>query len=124
MAEPTSTVVPLFIDDQPATAVCVARRLRDDLVMVTVSGEIDLSNVSLLRQHLSCYEQEPWLVIDASSVQFCAVVGARLLHTMAVRSSVAGQRFEIVDNPAIARVLAATGLADGITRRSSFEPEV
>jgi anti-anti-sigma factor len=122
MAEPTPTVTPPFIDDEPAVGVAV-RRLRDDLVIVAVRGEIDLSNISLLEKDLARYEQESWVVVDMSSVRFCAVVGARLLHTMAIRSSVAGQRFEVVDNPAIARVLEATGLAHGITRRSSLEPE-
>jgi anti-anti-sigma factor len=122
MAEPTPTVTPPFFDDEPAVRVAV-RRLRDDLVIVAVRGEIDLSNISLLEKDLARYEQESWVVVDMSSVRFCAVVGARLLHTMAIRSSVAGQRFEVVDNPAIARVLEATGLAHGITRRSSLEPE-
>jgi anti-anti-sigma factor len=122
MAEPTPTVTPPFFDDEPAVRVAV-RRLRDDLVIVAVRGEIDLSNISLLEKDLARYEQESWVVVDMSSVRFCAVVGARLLHTMAIRSSVAGQRFEVVDNPGIARVLEATGLANGITRRSSLEPE-
>jgi anti-anti-sigma factor len=125
MAEPTSTItIPSIIDDESTPAARVtARRLRDDLVVVTVHAEIDLANISLLEKELAGYEQEPWLIVDMSRVRFCAVVGARLLHVMAIRSSVAGRRFEVVDNPAIARVLEVTGLADGITRRSSLETE-
>jgi len=122
MAEPTqATPLPQLDDDQlVATVHVTARRHRDDLVVVTVDGEIDLSNIPLLENELGRLEGEPRLVVDLSAVRFCAVVGVRLLHTMAVRSSVDGRRFEVVVNPAIARVLKVTGLADGITRRTAL----
>lgn len=122
MAEPTqATPLPQLDDDQlVATVHVTARRHRDDLVVVTVDGEIDLSNIALLENVLGRLEGEPWLVIDLSAVRFCAVVGVRLLHTMAVRSSVDGRRFEVVVSPAIARLLKGTGLADGITRRTAL----
>lgn len=121
MAEPPPLpAINRVVDDESVAAVYVAtRRYPDDLVVVTVDGEIDLSNISRFEKKLVGHEKEPWLVLDMSGVRFCGVVGARLLHTMAVRSSIVGRRFEIVDSRAIARVLEATGLAEGITRRTS-----
>ena len=122
MAEPTqpATFPPLDDDQLIATVHVTARRHRDDPVVLSFNGEIDLSNIELFEIELRRLEEEPWLVIDLSAVRFCAVVGVRLLHTMAVRSSVDGRRFEVVVNPAIARVLKVTGLADGITRRTAL----
>jgi len=125
MAEQTrTTAITLVIDDdEPRAAVYVsARRHRDDLIVVTVRGEIDLSNIALLEGELAGHEEEPWLVIDRSGVRFCGVAGARLLHTMAIRALTDGRRFELIDNPAIARVLEATGLANDITCRTSIHP--
>jgi anti-anti-sigma factor len=113
-----------IVDHEPTAAVYVtAQRHRDDLVVATVRGEIDLSNISRLEKELAGHEEEPWLVIDLSDVGFCGVVGARLLHETAMRSSTAGRRFEVVDNPAIARLLKATGLGDGVVRRTSIGAE-
>ena len=52
MAEPTPTIaIPPIIDDNSASAVRVtARRLRDDLVVVTVNAEIDLYNMPCWRR--------------------------------------------------------------------------
>jgi anti-anti-sigma factor len=119
MAEPTKLTAIKFAAREESAAVYVAAgRYTDDLVVVTVDGEIDLSNISQFEKELADHRLEPWLVLDMSGVRFCGVVGARLLHTMANESSTAGRRFEVIDNPAIARVLVATGLADGITRRT------
>jgi anti-anti-sigma factor len=117
MAEPASTATgaPHVGDETVAQLYVTARRRRDQHVVVTVHGEVDLSNISLFRTKLTAYDDEPWLVVDMSGVRFCGVVGARWLHTMAVQSSPAGQRFEVVTNPMIARMLVMTGLADDIT---------
>jgi len=105
MAEQISTsAFNLAVGNESAAVNVAVQRYPDDLVLVTVDGEIDISNISLLEKELARHGQEPRLVLDMSGVRFCDVVGARLLHTMAVRSAVAGCRFEVIDNPAIARV--------------------
>jgi len=121
MAEPAQqTLIPSLGGGQPAAIACVTARLDRDGVVVTVTGEIDLSNISVLENELARHEQVPRVVIDLSAVEFCAVVGVRLLHVVALRLAATGRRFEVVDNPMIARVLRATDLADDVTRRRSL----
>lgn len=107
-----AAVAPLYFTEQ---------RNPDHRVVVTVHGEVDLSNVSLLRNRLTGYDHVPWLVVDMSGVRFCGVVCLRFLHTLAVRSSMAGRRFEVVTNPVLARLLVLTGLADDIAHRASVD---
>lgn len=123
MAETTRTrpMSPIVKDDPPAPLHVAARPSGHGRVVVTVHGEIDLSNVLLLEQELAVHEPQPWLVVDMSQVRFCGVVGARLLHAMAIRSSAGGRRFEVVASQTLARVLDATGLAGDITRVSAAE---
>jgi anti-anti-sigma factor len=123
MAEPIRTTATTWsVDDAAVAPLSVTeQRNPDHRVVVAVHGEVDLSNISLLRNNLAGYDQERWLVVDMSGVRFCGVVGARLLHTMAVESSVAGRRFDVVTNPVLARLLALTGLADDITQRASLD---
>lgn len=120
MAEPTTTTINRSVDDETLAPLhVIARRHQHRLLVVTVHGEIDLSNISLLENELAAHGEEPWLVVDMSGVEFCGVVGARCLHVMAVQSSTFGRRFEVVTNPMIARMLQVTGLAGGIAVRSA-----
>ena len=119
MAEQSFT--PLAPDSAAAEPVellrITARRHGRDLVVLTAHGEVDLSNAWLLGSELARHEDMPSLVVDMSRVRFCGVAGARMLHTAATRSTVTGQRLEIVDNAAIARLLTVTGLAADLPRR-------
>ena len=99
----------------------VTARRRHDRVVVAVHGEIDMSNVSSFEAELAAHAAQPWLIVDLSGVLFCSVAGARLLQRKAVRATATGQRFEVVVNRALARLLDATGLADGITRTTYAE---
>lgn len=111
---------PIPVDDEPAALYLATDRRQDPaLVVVTVRGEIDLANIAPLRTLLASHADEPWLVVDMSAVRFCGVACGRLLHTLAVQSLMTGRRFEIVDNPTVARLLKAAGFASDITRRPS-----
>ncbi len=96
----------------------VTAQRRDDGVVLAVRGEIDLSNVSWVERELAMYAAEPRLVADLSEVSFCSVAGAHLLHRTAVQAAAAGRRFEVVVDHVVARLLAVTGLAAGMTCRS------
>lgn len=81
-----------------------------DLVVLTAEGDIDLSNAWMFERELARHDDTPQLVVDMSGVAFCGVAGARALKAAASRSSVIGQHMAVVDNPAVARLLAAAGL--------------
>lgn len=93
------------------------RRYGPDLVVLSVYGEVDLSNAWLLEAELARHDDVPRLVVDMSNVQFCAVAGARLLHTAATSSIATGHQLEVIDNAAIARLLTVTGFAADVPRR-------
>jgi anti-anti-sigma factor len=117
-----TTVGPAYVAADPEETLRItARRHGRDLVVLTAQGEIDLANTWLLDSELARYEDVPRLVVDMSNVRFCAVTGARLLHTAVIRSAVTGQRLEIVDNAAVSRLLTMTGLADGVPRLEPAE---
>ena len=92
----------------------VTAQRRPDGVVISVRGEIDLSNVSSVESEIAVYAAEPRLVFDLSEVSFCGVAGAHLLHRTAVQAAATGRRFEVVVSHVVARVLATTGLAAGI----------
>lgn len=116
MAKPIDSVMSLRTRDHLLRL--TARHLRDDLVVLTARGEIDLSNTWRLADELAHYEHVPHLVVDLSGVGFCGVSGARLLHTAFTRSLITGQRLEVVHSTAVSRVLDATGLGTHLPSRA------
>ena len=112
-------ITPQHIDTETGACLHVSAQRRHDRVVLAVQGEIDMSNISSFETELAAHAAQPWLVVDMSAVLFCGVAGAHLLQQTAVRATATGQRFEVVVNRALARLLDATGLADGITCTTS-----
>ena len=120
----TFPITPQSTDTATGAHLHVTAQRRHDCVVAVVHGEIDMSNVSSFEAELAAHASQPWLVVDMSDVQFCSIAGARLLQQTAVRATATGQRFEVVVNRALARLLDTTGLADGITRTTSGAVDV
>ena len=91
-----------------------ARSLRDRVV-INVRGETDLSNIASFTGKLAEHATAPWLVCNMTEVAFCSVAGARVLEHAAIRAAATAQRFEVIAGHHVARLLAATRLADVIT---------
>ena len=112
MTEPTrsATINPQAAAADPRGILRITSDLYGpDLVVLTAEGEIDLSNAWMFERELARHDDTPQLVVDMSEVAFCGVAGARALKAAASRSSVIGQHLALVDNPAVARLLAAAG---------------
>ena len=122
-AHPDTVPVSPTAADAAETLHVTTRRCGPDLVVLSVYGEIDLSNAWLLESKLARHDDVPRLVVDMSNVQFCGVAGARLLHTAATRSIATGHQLEVIDNAAIARLLTVTGFADDVPRRDPADLE-
>jgi len=50
-----------------------------------------------------------------TEVVFCGVAGAHALERAADRAAATGQRFEVIADHVVTRLLNATGLADAVT---------
>jgi anti-anti-sigma factor len=114
MAE--NTILTSTTPTEQFSLVHFAARRRGGALVLTVRGEIDLSNLASLEQELTARDREPRLVVDMARVGFCSVAGARVLEVAAIRAAVVGQSFAVVESRAVARVLEMTGLADVVPR--------
>jgi anti-anti-sigma factor len=87
-----------------------------ELVRVTPTGEIDLSNRDLLDDKLRELWADGWrhVIIDMHDVSFLDSSGLHVLLIHHRRAADAAQRLVIADcSPEVARVIALTGL-DGV----------
>jgi anti-sigma B factor antagonist len=76
---------------------------QDSSAILTVSGEIDMSNAGELTDALE--NAQGHVVVDMSAVEYLDSAGLAVLFTHA-------DRIELVANPCLAPVLAISGLAD------------
>lgn len=86
-------------------------RLRPDLERILPVGEVDLVTAPTLQDALSDAERRgvPNMVVDLTEVRFLALVGARVLHNAAARSTGTGRKVALVaPNPIVKRVLNLT----------------
>lgn len=105
--------------------VTVSSPAGDGVRVLQVAGEVDLSTLGLLREHLE--EQvtagRRGVVLDLTGVSFFAACGAALLAETADRASALGVALLLVtDARPVLRVLELTGL-NGAIRRARSVPE-
>ncbi len=90
------------------------RRLPGGVVVVSVSGEIDMANVVALREELTPHHTDPavrLLVCDLSEVTFLSCSGLAVLHDTQVTLAARDAEIQVVtSDPAVLRALAVTGL--------------
>jgi len=79
--------------------------------LMSVAGEIDLSNAPDLldRARLSLHRAAAF-VLDLSAIQFLDSAGIRLLDSIAIESAEMGNRFVVVGNPVVGRLIEVAGL--------------
>ncbi len=89
-------------------------RYRDDLYVVTVTGELDLKTAPELARAMGG-ELPPVLVADLTRVTFLSAAGLRVLVETAARARDAGCVLGLVaDGPLALRVLRMSGVAASI----------
>lgn len=99
------------LDNNPATTVQIDVRLNPSGArIVTLSGELDSSNVAQLEAQVASITAEPSrpLVFDLSGLRFIDSAGIAVLIGAARKTSVSLRN----PSPVIRRVLAITGLSD------------
>jgi anti-anti-sigma factor len=102
---------------------------RDDLVQISLRGELDLSTVGRVQDELQRVEGNgpPVLVLDLSQLTFLDSTGLRCVVRADERAREAGRRFVIVKGPeAVQRVFSITRLderLDLVDDASGVEPE-
>jgi anti-sigma B factor antagonist len=91
------------------SALLMHTRLNPPPPVVTIKGEIDITNVGQLREHVRATPDGD-VVLDMSGVQFLAVAGLRaLLELHDTRASTAARLVLVAPPRPIRRVLAITG---------------
>jgi anti-anti-sigma factor len=91
-------------------------------VVVRITGELDLATSPRLGEALAARAPGARLVIDLSGCTFLDSSGVRVLSTTATAAAEHGGRLElVVVDPAIARVLAITGVDTMIDVHTSLE---
>ena len=97
------------LDDTPAEIEIDVRTDADGAAVVTVSGELDLSNVSRLEETIASTlaESPALLVFDLSDLRFMDSAGIAVL----VRASTQVETVQIRDpSPGVKRLIEITGL--------------
>jgi anti-anti-sigma factor len=103
--------------------ILLQREEREGVVVLHVSGEIDLSNADELHGRIQRELREsPLVVVDLGGVAYIDSQGLRILKRLSDQLDGAGSRLEVVAPPdSIARdVLDMTRMSDDITIRDAF----
>ena len=89
-------------------------RPRDRSVVLTVTGELDLSTAGEIEAELTALRKSSveHIVLDLHALDFIDSSGLRLLVTWARAAQDGGPRFSVVDGPGVHRPLALAGLHD------------
>jgi anti-anti-sigma factor len=91
-------------------------------MVVRITGELDLATSPRLEEALAARAPGARLVIDLSGCTFLDSSGVRVLVTTATARAEEGDRLElVVVDPAIARVLAITGVDTVVDIHPSLE---
>jgi anti-anti-sigma factor len=99
-------------------------RYRDDLYVVTVTGELDLRTAPELARVMRG-ELPPVLVADLTRVTFLSAAGLRVLVDTAQRAGAAGRVLGLVaEGPLALRVLRMSGVAASIPTFESLSDAV
>jgi len=86
----------------------------DDVMIVTVTGEIDLLTAPALARAIAT-QRRPVLVLDLRSVRFLAAKGLSVLLNAALEAAASGRAFGVVLAPGpTTRVMAVSGLTTAI----------
>lgn len=85
--------------------------VRNDDAIVTVSGELDLSNIEVLATPLGmALDAGMGVVLDLSGLSFIDLFGVRLIETTAAGLRRRGRSLHVIDaQPQIRRVFFLTG---------------
>jgi anti-anti-sigma factor len=104
-------------DGQPPTAASVTGSLTDDVLTITVSGNLDAAAQSTLQHSLSdilASHRPRHVIVDVAGVDFCDSAGARMLSRAEHVTTAGGSSFAIHDpQPHVAWVLRITGATAG-----------
>ncbi|MGC4746260.1 STAS domain-containing protein [Micromonospora sp. DT201] len=83
----------------------------DQVVLVRVTGEVDIATVGAFRSALWSAPARPVLQLDLSELRLLSAAGVRALLAAHLRVRARGGELVLVDpSPVVARVLRATGL--------------
>jgi anti-sigma B factor antagonist len=96
----------------------------DRVVVVNVSGELDLASSPALEQELErpAVASGELIIIDLRGLQFMDSTGLSVLVRAHQRAAQAGQRFAVVKGPQqVQRLLELTGVAERLTLIDSPE---
>lgn len=101
------------------------RRLDAKTAVVAVDGEIDASNVDAVNDYVAAAAVPGQrLVLDTTSVEFCAIEGISILQAIDARCSADGVTWVLVPSPAVARVLRVCdpqgGLPTAVTAEAAL----
>ncbi|WP_223809216.1 STAS domain-containing protein [Nocardiopsis listeri] len=102
----------------------ISSRSQDDVVVVTVGGEVDLYTAPQLRDELvgSLEEGTRRLLVDMSRTEFCDSTGISVLLAAMKRAREKGGDLEIVaPRPAVMKVLEVTGLHEVFAIHSDLD---
>lgn len=97
--------------------VVMEREQRDGLLLVRLSGEIDLSNVDRLQQQLDlAIARSPVVAIDLDAVEYIDSQGLRVLKQLADRLGREGAKLQLIARPGgfTRRVLELTSISEEI----------
>lgn len=90
------------------------------IVVVTVSGEVDVRNATDLHAFTArVIEDAPGLVLDLSAVEFLGTTALPMLTKLAQRARCGGLTWSIVVGRAAGAMLRASGNADAFPTQSS-----
>jgi anti-sigma B factor antagonist len=100
---------------------------RDDVVVVSLRGELDLLGASVLQAHLSDIRCQGWprSVADLAGLAFidCACLGVLVRHCKEIRGR--GGSFALAGpRPAVRRILSVTGLLSWFEVHATVEDAV
>jgi len=104
----------------PLVSTSVSRR--DGWVVVTVQGEIDLSNIDLLRRDISAAVDGAPSAIDLSGVTYIDSQGLHLLHQLASQEGRSELVFVAPEASIAAELLRITNLSDVVAVRTQLPP--
>lgn len=111
------------------SALHVERTTVNDLVVLHLRGDVDLSNVAqlecALRETCGAFPDAGRILLDATGVDFLSVAGVTALVRGQRRCRERGLDFSVVaDHRAVLRPLQATGVGEQFTVFASLEAAV
>ncbi|MBJ7338733.1 STAS domain-containing protein [Mycolicibacterium sp.] len=107
--DPTS----VGVHEQWSGASADAERTHDDVLVVSIHGEVDAGNCARLADYLERHAAiSGSLIVDTSAVVFFAASALAVLHRVDRSCTRGGTAWRLVAGPAVRRVMRVCGTAD------------